>query len=157
MKKSSLHQFKWILAATILPLCAQATTMRPDDMRLPDDIKVYYSAKTGLTHKAAPGAKADVLPTNNDYTASPGCYIACYSNHKVAAKLGAYPVDNNTYIMGQVRVKGHYRDGICIPSGFEGKSIHNAKDLKESCEKSFPAMCEKESCTVNGKTSHWFY
>lgn len=159
MKKASVHNFKWILALTILPLCSvQATTMKPDDMRLPDDIKVYYSKKVGLTNHAVKGAKAEVLPTNNEYTASPGCYIACYSSNKdIAPKLGAYPVDGNTYIMGQVRVKGHYRDGLCVPSGYENKSVHGSKEMKEACEKSFPAMCEKGTCTVNGKTSQWFY
>ncbi len=144
--------------AMLLPLSSQAETMRPDDMRLPDDIKVYYSKKVGLTHKAYKGAKADVLPINNDYKDSPGCYIACYSNHgELAAKRGAYPVEGKTFVMGQVRVKGHYHSGICIPTGYEHKSVHTSKEMKEACEKSFPAMCEKGSCWANGKTSHWFY
>ncbi len=147
------------LVATLLPLCSVSeATMRPDDMRLPDDIKVYYSQKVGLTHKATKGAKADVLPTNNDYKDSPGCYIACHSNHNsVAPKLGAYPVEGKTYAMGQVRVKGRYHNGICVPTGYESKSIQSSKEMKEACEKSFPLMCEKGTCSANGRTAHWFY
>lgn len=158
MKTHHMRLLKFILAAMLLPLSTQASSMRPDDMRLPDDIKVYYSQKVGLTHKAYKGAKADVLPVNNDYKDSPGCYIACYSNHSdTAAKKGAYPVEGKTFVMGQVRVKGHYQGGICIPTGYENKSIHSSKEMKEVCEKSFPAMCEKGTCWANGKTSHWFY
>ncbi len=149
-----------LLAATIIALSplSQAGSMRPDDMRLPDDIKVYYSTKVGLTHKHFKGAKADVLPVNNDYKDSPGCYIACYSNHQQnAAKYGAYPVEEKTFVMGQIRVKGRYHNGICVPTGHEDKSIHTSKELKEACESSFPSMCEKGSCWANGRTAHWFY
>ncbi|MBS0289571.1 MAG: hypothetical protein JSS07_06015 [Proteobacteria bacterium] len=148
------------LGSILISFCSSsyAITMKPDDMRLPDDIKVHFSEKVGLTHSATKGAKSDVLPTNNDYKDAPGCYIACYSsNSTIASKLGAYPVDNKTFIMGQVRVKGHYYNGLCIPTGFENKSLKTAKEMKEACEKSFPAMCEKESCWANGNTSHWFY
>lgn len=147
-----------VLSTTLLSLCAQTYAMRPDDMRLPDFIKVYYSKASGLSTKATKGAKADILPTNNEFKDSPGCYIACYSkDNDIAPKKGAYPVEGKTYIMGQVRVKGHYRDGMCIPSGYESKSITTSKEMKEACEKSFPAMCEKGSCWANGRTSQWFY
>lgn len=159
MKKHTSHYVKWILAAPLLLVGATSqATMKPDDMRLPDDIKVYYSEKVGLSRTAVKGAKADVLPTNNDYKESPGCYIACYSKTShIASKLGAYPVDTKTYIMGQVRVKGRYHNGLCVPTGYESKDIRTSKTMKETCEKSFPAMCEKGSCWANGTTSHWFY
>lgn len=149
-----------LISAAVIALCpiTQASTMRPDDMRLPDDIKVYYSKKVGLTHKNFKGAKADVLPVNNDYKDAPGCYIACYSNHhEKATKYGAYPIEGKTFVMGQVRVKGRYHNGVCVPTGYESKSIQKSKEMKETCEKSFPSMCENGTCFANGQTSHWFY
>ena len=117
MKKHS-NTGKWILTVALLPIMANAATAVK--MMLPDDLKVYYSEREGLSRTSFKGAKADVLPTNNEYKDAPGCYIACYSaDPKIGKKLGAYPIDMSSYVMVQVRVKGTYREALCTPSGFE--------------------------------------
>lgn len=132
--------------------------LAPKTSLLPDDIKVYYNEKVGLSRNSFKNGKENILPTNNDYNEVPGCYIACYSSDaKIAPKYGAYPVGDNTYIMGQVRVKGNLQGGYCIPDGFEGKDIRISKEMKETCEKSFPAMCEKASCWANSTISTLLY
>lgn len=162
---SSMKRYsKLLLAVALMPVAMQSIAaesiamMKPEDVRLPDAIKVYYSENHGVSKKPFKGAKADVLPTNNEYKDAPGCYIACYSNNpSVAPKLGAYPVGGKNYMMGQIRVEGHYHNGLCIPKGYENKDVRTSKEMKEACEKSFPAMCEKATCTANGLTANWFW
>ncbi|MBN9288125.1 MAG: hypothetical protein BGO43_13355 [Gammaproteobacteria bacterium 39-13] len=145
-------------AATAPELPKVKGKLAPKTSLLPDDIKVYYNEKVGLSRNSFKSGKENVLPTNNDYNEVPGCYIACYSSDaKIAPQYGAYPVGDNTYIMGQVRVKGNLHDGYCIPAGFEGKDIRVSKEMKETCEKSFPAMCEKSTCWANSKISTLIY
>ncbi|HRE31803.1 MAG TPA: hypothetical protein PLD88_07515 [Candidatus Berkiella sp.] len=126
----------------------------PNKGMLPEEFKVYYSEKAGLSKTAFKGGSEKIIPTKNDFTEVPGCYISCYS--KDAAK-GIYNVGDNTYLIGQIRVSGHYYGGNCLPKGFESQDIRNAKEFKEMCEKDFPDKCEKESCTVGSNSSaQWF-
>lgn len=149
MKKHSLCSL--LIAFTFVPTALMAES--PNKTVLPDDFKIYYNEKMGLSRTAFKGAHEKILPMNNDYKDAPGCYVACYAKD---AKLGTYRISDSTYIMGQVRVKGGYHNALCIPTGFEHKDLRTSKDMKEVCEKAFPAMCEKEKCWVDGKTSEWF-
>ncbi|MCS5710556.1 hypothetical protein [Candidatus Berkiella aquae] len=126
----------------------------PNKGMLPEEFKVYYSEKTGFSKTALKGSTEKIIPTKNDFTEVPGCYISCYSKDK---DKGVYHVGDNTYLIGQIRVSGHYYGGNCLPKGFESKDIRNAKEFKEMCEKDFPDKCEKESCTVGSNSSaQWF-
>ncbi len=126
----------------------------PNKGMLPEEFKVYYSEKTGISQKSFKGASEKVIPTKNDFTEVPGCYITCYTKD---AKKGIYSVGDNTYLIGQIRVAGHYYGGNCLPKGFENKDVRTAKEFKEMCEKDFPEKCEKESCTAGSNyTAQWF-
>ncbi|MGD9591895.1 MAG: hypothetical protein AB7V32_05200 [Candidatus Berkiella sp.] len=147
MKKCSLMN---CLLLSLLPVAANAVT--PSKTLLPDVFEVYVSEDAGVSTKAFNGAKKVVLPTNNEVKEDPGCYVACYSKN---AKNAAFKMYENTYIVGQIRVKGNYHDAMCQPTGFDGKDLSTAKEMKTLCEKAFPTMCEKESCWADGKTSTW--
>lgn len=150
--KMQKHYCKWILALTLLPLCAQAES--PNKTVLPDDFKVFQNEKVGISTKSFKGAQEKTLPTDNEYKDAPGCYIACQSKH---SKEAAYHLMDNIYMMGQIRVPGHYSNGFCIPKGFERVKLSSSKDLKEKCTKSFPTQCENDSCWADGRTANWFY
>jgi hypothetical protein len=126
----------------------------PNKGMLPEEFKVYYNAKLGISQKAFKGSTEKVIPTKNEFTEVPGCYISCYTKDP---KKGVYQVGENTYVIGQIRVSGHYYGGNCLPKGFENKDVRTAKEFKEMCEKNFPEKCEKESCTANSNhTAQWF-
>lgn len=150
---STYHQLAGILFSAIL-FPSVASAVSPNKTVLPDEVKVYYSEKVGLSRKAFNGGTEKVVPTNNDYKDSPGCYLFCVSKN---AKHSAYPISDKVYTMGQVRVAGHYMNGLCIPKGYGDKDVRKAKEFKELCEKSFPEKCEKESCWADANTSQWFY
>lgn len=141
-----------LLGCMIASLSSMAFAEIPDSTLLPDELKIYVNEKVGLSRSAFPGAKQTVLPINNEYKDKPGCYVACYSKNP---KSSTYKLYENAYVMGQVRVKGHYQDAMCLPTGFDGKDLSATKEMKDLCEKAFPAMCEKGSCWADGKTSTW--
>lgn len=126
----------------------------PNKGMLPEEFKVYYSDKVGVSKKAFKGGSEKIIPVKNDFTEVPGCYISCYSSDP---KKGVYSVGDNTYLIGQIRVSGHYYGGNCLPKGFENKDVRKAKEFKEMCEKDFPEKCDKLSCTVgSNNTAQWF-
>lgn len=126
----------------------------PNKGMLPEEFKVYYNDKVGISKTSFKGANEKVIPVKNDFTEVPGCYISCYTNDP---KKGVYNVGDNHYLIGQIRVSGHYYGGNCLPKGFENKDIRGAKEFKEMCEKDFPEKCEKQSCTVGSNgTAQWF-
>lgn len=141
-----------LLGGVLITTQTQATT--PSKTILADDFKVYHSEKVGLATKNFKGATEATVPTDNEYKENPGCYIACYSK---SATDAAYKLYDKTYMMGQIRVPGRYTNGFCMPKGFEHKDVRKSKELRESCEKSFPTKCEKESCWADPHTSNWFY
>lgn len=120
---------------------------------LPDQIKVYYNPNIGVSQKAYKGGTEKIIPTLNDFKETPGCYLSCFSR---SSKDAIYPVDTNVYLMGQIRVQGHYTNGLCLPKGFESQDIRAAKEFKQKCEDAFPERCEKESCWASGRTGGWF-
>ncbi|MGE3318614.1 MAG: hypothetical protein AB7I18_04900 [Candidatus Berkiella sp.] len=126
----------------------------PNKGMLPEEFKVYYSEKAGISKTAFKGGSEKIIPTKNDFTEVPGCYISCYTNDP---KKGLYHVGDNTYLIGQIRVSGHYYGGNCLPKGFENKDVRTAKEFKEMCEKDFPEKCDKLSCSVgSNNTAQWF-
>ncbi len=126
----------------------------PNKGMLPEEFKVYYSDSAGISKTSFKGSSEKVIPTVNEFTEVPGCYISCYTTD---AKKGLYNIGDNNYLIGQIRVSGHYYGGNCLPKGFENKDVRTAKEFKEMCEKNFPEKCEKESCGVGANhTAQWF-
>ncbi|WP_445632592.1 hypothetical protein NSTC745_04140 [Nostoc sp. DSM 114161] len=89
------------------------------------------------------------LPTVNDFTGSPGCYIAAYSHQR---EMSARSVGGDIYVMGQVRVPGHYEGRICQPKGYEGKDISSLDYFKELFDQKLPKVCINKSCWAGGDT-----
>ena len=121
---------------------------------LPEDFKVYYHPQLGVSHRPFKESMVKSIINKNEFTEVPGCYIACLTHD---AKQGLYSVSTNQYLVGQVRVKGAYSDGLCVPEGFENKDLRADKAWKEKCQASFPEKCINESCRAGGYTAHWFY
>lgn len=132
---------------------ATAAPTSPMQEILPEQFKVYYNQNLGIARKAFNTSAEKIIPTNNEFTEAAGCYLSCYSKN---AKDAIYPVDTHVYLMGQIRVQGHYHNGLCLPKGFENQDIRAAKEFKAKCEEAFPERCEKESCWASGNTGNWF-
>jgi hypothetical protein len=143
----------FLLIASFLSPLAMATEI-PTSTVLPEEFKVYYKENVGISRKAFKGSTEKTIPTKNEFKENPGCYLSCVSKDQ---KEGQYVFWDNQYIVGQVRVKGNYANGMCLPSGFENKDIRQAKELKAKCEETFPEKCTQGSCGVNGYTANWFY
>ncbi|MEH1800134.1 MAG: hypothetical protein V7L13_13395 [Nostoc sp.] len=89
------------------------------------------------------------IPTVNDFIGSPGCYIAAYSHQK---EMSASSVGGDIYVMGQVRVPGHYEGRICQPKGYEGQDISSLDYFKELFDQKLPKVCINKSCWAGGDT-----
>ncbi|WP_414519809.1 hypothetical protein [Nostoc sp. PCC 9305] len=87
------------------------------------------------------------LPTVSDFKGSPGCYIAAYSRQKIG-----HPVGNNVYVVGQVRVRGHYEGKNCEPKGYEGKKIDSLDDFKKFFDQKLPQTCKNKNCWAGKET-----
>ncbi len=149
-------KIKKILLFMITPLFFNnvyaADAMR-DSTLLPQEFKVYYNEKVIVANQPFQGSTEKVLPTRNEFQGTPGCYIACYSHEE---NQSIYPIGNNIFVMGQIRVAGHYTNKICQPTGFEDKDISAEQEFKFKCEKVFPDKCTKSSCWAGGDTGGWF-
>lgn len=155
-------KFKILLMTSLLflssTLFAKASIHKPSDQSaasssnqnfLSSPFPVYTDGHTAINHPA-PGFTKKDLPTNNDYMGQSGCYIACYS-HK--SKHAVYPVDSDTYVMGQIRVAGEYQGYNCVPKHFKGKDIGSEIRFKRLCKKKIRA-CGKH-CWAGGDTGGW--
>jgi len=96
------------------------------------------------------GGDHKVLPTDNNFKNSPGCYIACYSH-------GKNGVGGNIQVFGQVRVPGHYQQRVCIPTDYENVDISAVQKFKDLCNQTFDTCKNAEGgCWAGGDTSGWF-
>lgn len=150
-----------LLVACLMPLGSQAentnSVIKPqlkstNNLIMPDNMQIYETKEYGTTKKAVKNATVKSLPTNNDFQGSPGCYLQCVSKN---AEYSIFTKGTNEYVKGQMRVKGIYADGHCIPAGFDDKSIQDDKDLQSLCEKNFPKQCVNNSCGINSETADW--
>lgn len=123
----------------------------PNQMLLPSPLPLYTQNGVVVNHPY-PGFSPVQLPTNNDYTASPGCYIACYSHD---AQQSIYRAGNNIYVNGQVRVAGDYNNRICIPTGYVNEDISKAVKFKQLCGARIKS-CANNGCWAGGDTGGWF-
>jgi hypothetical protein len=114
-----IGQISLLLSVGFLPACfAQG----PDQVILPEDFR---------------------LPTVNEFTESPGCYLAAYTREP-----GGEGID----VVGQVRVAGAYEGRICQPAGYEGRDISAEKVFRELFERHFPQVCSGGRCWAGGDT-----
>lgn len=133
----------YALANPVLPLDANSTL-------LPNPYPVYVIENKSVINHSYPGASEVFLPTDNSYTEAPGCYIACYAHNH-----GMYAVGQNIYVIGQIRVKGHYVNRLCQPDGFLEQDLSKAHFFQMLCSKKLPA-CAGENCWAGGDTGGWF-
>lgn len=121
-----------------------------NDQLLPSPFPVYVIQNQGVINHPAPGAKKLLLPTDNSYSASPGCYVACYSH-----KPGLYQVSPDISVMGQVRVPGQYIGRICQPKAYEWQDISGVASFKTLCAEKIKT-CAAGACWAGGDTGGWF-
>jgi len=132
----------------------QASPEIPGQTIFPEEFKVYYKSDVGVSRKVFHQSQEKTIPTKNIYKENPGCYLSCVTDNK---NEGQYVFWDQKYIVGQLRVKGHYANGICMPHQYENKDIRNAKEFTTQCENVFPEKCSNSSCKVNGHTANWFF
>ena len=110
---------------------------------------------TPMMSFAETSLEADAVkpPTVNLYQGSPGCYVACYSRTTFPAAL----TGDETYAIGQVRVPGKYREGICVPTDYKNKDLSKEDFFTEICAQAFPDLCRESSCWADGNSGRWFY
>jgi len=121
----------------------------PHTYLLPEAYRVYSNGRSVINYRV-PGFQPVILPTVNDYTATPGCYVACYSHNTEGA---VYSVGSNIFVKGQVRVRGEYNGRICIPTDTEGVDISADQYFKDLCNESIPSCI---NCWAGGDTGGWF-
>lgn len=129
--------------------CAPSFANENTDL-LPSPYPVYVVPNQAVINNQVPGSVKALLPTDNSYTASPGCYIACYSHNP-----GVYAVGPDIYVMGQIRTKGQYSQRVCQPDGYAGRDISAAIQFKQLCAARIDA-CRNNSCWAGGDTGGWF-
>ncbi|MBD2665667.1 hypothetical protein H6G73_14540 [Richelia sinica FACHB-800] len=117
---------------------------------LPAKFKVYVQDNV-VVNVYYPGFEEKILPTVNKFFGYPGCYIAAYSHRK---NESIYSVGNEIYVMGQVRVRGRYQGGVCLPKGYEKVDISAEPRFKEMFAKVLPLAC-KQDCWAGGDTGGW--
>lgn len=116
---------------------------------LPSPFPIYIVGGAGVINHPYPGGVRAFLPTDNSYTMSPGCYIACYSHQS-----GVYAVSSDISVIGQIRVKGEYNERICQPDSYKGKDISTVDKFKILCSEKFKP-CKHNKCWAGGDTGGW--
>ena len=132
-------------------LSSSLSAESPENTLLPNPFQVYIDNIGHVQAFAAPGFTEKNLPTINEYLENPGCYIACYSH---SSQLGIYPVTNDIFVVGQIRLSGKYQGSICLPKGHEKSDISADLKFKELCSQKF--NCKDNSCWAGGETGKWF-
>lgn len=144
---------KLLLFCLVAPMAIYAGTnipQDPDTALLSSPFPVYIFENVGVVSHPYPGAVQALLPTDNSYTAAPGCYLACYSHQP-----GIYKVATDIFVLGQVRVAGKYANRICQPTGYEGKDVSSVATFKQLCSDKIPS-CKNIECWAGGDTGGWF-
>jgi len=119
---------------------------------LPENFAVYTDGETLLNWQPSPQYEEINLPTFNFYQGDNGGYLAIYTRDE---EPSVYSVGDGIYVMGQIRLEGHYEGRIFIPKGFNvGDDITQEKELLEICELYFPHM--KGRMWVGADTGGWF-
>jgi hypothetical protein len=152
MSIAKLHRIFYGLVITAVSLHVFAQEESSTPHFLPEQFHVYFKEDEGVANQPFTGAKELILPTNNSFKGTPGCYVACYSHNKAQS---IYPVAKDIFVMGQFRIEGSYEQRFCLPKGYEEKDISAENHFKQECEKFFPSQCKNLSCWVGGDTGGW--
>lgn len=120
----------------------------PSHQYLPENFQVYiHDHEASVTAK--PGDSYVVIPTNNHYHITPGCYVLCFDKHQ-----GVYETKDHNFVVGQYRIPGSYRKNLCIPGSFMADSKTPEVRLNQICNQMF-SQCDGQ-CEVNYQTGQWF-
>lgn len=119
---------------------------------LPEDFIVYTDGTMVLNWQPSENFEKRHLPTFNFYEGKDGGYVAIYTRNTDA---GVYGVGGGIYVMGQIRVQGHYHGRIFIPQGYKpGDNITQDSKILDLCNHYFPHMAG--SMWLGGDTGGWF-
>ncbi len=142
----------FIITLLSIPFTASALrpTEVPTEILLPEAFPVYVNEMVVINHPEVNFIEK-VLPTINLYKGTPGCYIACYSHQE---QNSVFPVGDQIYVMGQVRIAGKYAVRNCEPTNFAGKDISANDIFKAICNEKIKA-CEGAHCWAGGDTGGW--
>jgi hypothetical protein len=122
---------------------------------LPEVLNIYVKGVGSFGTEPDPDASIVKLPTVNDYRATDGCYIACYTKD---SENWVYAVSDEIGVMGMVRVQGYYEQGgsVCRPKGFETADISALASFKDLCDNNLN-NCQDQSCWAGGDTRGFLY
>ncbi len=116
---------------------------------LPEDFRVYIDPNThAVGNNPLEGYEERTLPTVNRYTGEDGGYLAIYSHD---ASKAVYSVADDIYVVGQVRLKGHYAGRIFHPEGYENMDIGSLDEFKQLAREVFDI-----EGWAGGDTGAWF-
>ena len=118
---------------------------------LPEDFKVHIEPNGNIVNLPTVDYEDKVLPTVNLYQEPDGGYITCYSRNQEGS---IYSVGNDIYVMGQIRLQGKYINGIFYPDGYEKQNLSSVPELKDLCNRTFPAC--KGDCWAGSNNRGWF-
>lgn len=115
-------------------------TQRPESVlaqvpSFPRVFVVYVNSDHVIINHAAPGFTAYPEPVRIDYAADDGCYIAAYTKDR---QQSGYPVSDDIFVVGFIRVRGNYDGRICKPAGYEGQDISIAPGMTALTNGHFP-------------------
>lgn len=136
----------------LLCLILLGTTVNAAEYFIPEDFAVYTDGDIILNWQPNSSFKKRGLTTLNHYEGEDGGYIAIYTRDEDA---GVYSVGDDIYVMGQIRVQGHYEGRIFIPIGYSyGDKITQDPELLAICSLYFPEKAGR--MWVGGDTGGWF-
>jgi len=141
---------QYLLAPLLFCGLVCSAVAAPLSYLLPEDFTVYVSGNS-VVNWPAPGYVAKRLPTFNHYSKADGGYIAIYTHQPNGA---VYPVTDDIYVIGQIRVKGNYQGRILVPQGYAmGDNITQDPELVRLAESYFPHFTGQ--LWVGGDTGGW--
>lgn len=148
MRIDSMFKGVWLAGVYCVALSVCASSR--ESALLPESFSVYVQNNVVINHPQE-GFEKRILPTRNLFRGSPGGYIACYShNHSNSI----YGVGGGIYVMGQMRLQGHYYGSVFQPQGHEGKDISRESVFKTMCNTTFYSC--RGGCWAGGDTGGWF-
>lgn len=156
MINNTLIRMKWnlifggLLTIILMSVCYFAFALTSPDP-LPCRFKVYLNKEGVVINYPSEGYTRKILPTVNLYLFNPGCYVMCYTNSQ---DRGIYSVAQDTYTIGQIRVKGEYSGRVCVPFEYNKPDLETSETFKDLCSKTF--KCIGSSCWAGGDTGAWF-
>lgn len=143
---------KNIFSSLFLLGCLSTVNVHADPYFLPDNFAVYTDGTTVINWQPSSRYEKRNVPVFNFYEGENGGYVAIYTRD---ANAGVYSVGGGIYVMGLIRVEGHYEGRIFIPKGYKpGDNVTQDSELLGICENYFPHMAGH--MWVGGDTGGFF-